>query len=315
MPHVFWGGAGVPRRIPNSYQRFSTLSPEESLPSLIVEGVPGKREATCISGYTPAPPRQFLRYHPSWSYLGQGGASFTQPMAFCPQNNVLCLHCTSAWLPHRSCSWTCYLQPDSLAVVVGNSAGSSIMCTEEAFLCIRSWRLLKWIHCCWSHMTSGSNPPMNNSLALRYTILHQGTCRTLTRWDYGSSKLHCITDWDLAYPSAEIFGQGHFSAATHTSVWTIGLQRWDAAANSISQAGCFDYEPLFFTALHWFPLSSPWRSFVVYSHHYEKSLAKVITKRLTLDFSWPIRAIQSPSFQLTPSGYPCAVTHAWEESS
>lgn len=91
----------------------------------------------------------------------------------------------------------------------------------------------------------------------------------------------------------------------------LSLQDWisqmrassscDVTANSISQPGCFDYEPLFFTALHWFPLSSPWRPFVAWCHRYEKSLPKVITIRLSsLLFS-----------QLIPSGYSSAVTHTF----
>jgi len=102
----------------------------------------------------------------------RGLASFTQPVALCPQNNVSCLHGTSAWVPHHSCSWTCYLQPDCAAPVLGNSAGSIIAYTEAAFLCVRSWRLLKCTHCLWSRMTSRSKPPTNNSLG---TEIHHPT--------------------------------------------------------------------------------------------------------------------------------------------
>lgn len=214
----------------------------------------------------------------------RGLASFTQNVAFCPQNNVSCPHCTSAWLPCRSCSWSCYLHPDSVAVVLGNSAGSSIVCMEVAFLCVRSWRLLKYARCLWSCMTSGSNPPTNNVLALRYTILHQGTCRTLTNWDYGSSKLQCVTDWDSAYPSTEIFGQGHFSAATHTSVCTTGLHRWEPAPAQMPQQTAIPRQDALtispfslqlFTGSHFAHHGGPLRPIpIIMKSHYEKLLWK-----------------------------------------
>lgn len=81
---------------------------------------------------------------------------------------------------------------------------------------------------------------------------------------------------------------------------------WNATANSISQAGCFDYEPLFFTALHWFPLSSPWRPIVACRHHYGKPLPKVITIRL----SNLLLTLRLSKFPANPLGvFPCCHSH------
>lgn len=157
---------------------------------------------------------------------------------------------------------------------------------EAAFLCVRSWRLLKCTHCLWSSMTSGSNLPTNNSLALRYTILHQGNCKTLTRWDYGSSKLQCVTDWDLAYPSTEIFGQGHFSAATHN----LSLHNWNwisqmrASPVEMPQQTAFPRQDALtmrpfslqlFTGSHFSHHEGPlWLIPIIMKSHYQKLLQK-----------------------------------------
>lgn len=208
MPHVFWWGAGVPWRIPNSYQRFSTRSPEESHTSLIVEGFPSTTEVTYISEYSP----RELSHTPATLHHVQSRLvlPFIHPAhGFLPPEQCLVLP------PHKHLASLLFQQLSVLSSnrlcssCIGNSAGSSITCMEAVFLCVSSYWLLKCTHCLWSCMTSGSNIP-SNFLALRYTIPHQGTCRSLTYWDFGGFELQCITDRDLAYSSTEIFGQGHF---------------------------------------------------------------------------------------------------------
>lgn len=69
-------------------------------------------------GSSPTPLQLFIMYHPSWSYPEQGACFIHPAHGFLPQNNILCHHHTSAWLPCYSSSWVYHLQTDFAAAVL-----------------------------------------------------------------------------------------------------------------------------------------------------------------------------------------------------